>query len=104
MTWLTMLLVGIGSYAFRVVPVLVLPRFELSPRADRLLRHAGAAALTALVATSVTGSGGADQIVATLIAVAVAAVLAVTGSAMLRVVAGGAIAYAAITLLIAVTR
>jgi branched-subunit amino acid transport protein len=102
-TWLTMILVGIGSYAFRVVPVLVLPRFELSARADRLLRNAGAAALTALIATSVAGSGDAFDIAATLLAVGVAAVLAVSGSPMLRVVAGGAIAYAATALLFAIT-
>ena len=102
MTWLTMVLVGLGSYAFRVVPLLVLPKLELSAGADRILRHAGAAALTALVVTSITGradGGDARELVATVAAIASATALAPAGRAMLHVVAAGAAVYGGVMLL-----
>jgi branched-subunit amino acid transport protein len=99
MTWLTMVLVGLGSYAFRAIPLLVLPRVELSTRADRVLRNAGAAALTALVVTSVTGRAESGTVVPTLAAIALAAVLAARGASLLRVVVAGGALYAALSLM-----
>jgi branched-subunit amino acid transport protein len=98
MTWLTMVLVGVGSYAFRAVPLLVLPRVELSDRADRMLRNAGAAALTALLVTAVTGSAERGTVVPTLAALALAAALAARGASLLRIVLAGGALYAMLSM------
>ena len=37
--WLAIVLVGLGSYAFRVIPMLLGERMRLSERADATLRH-----------------------------------------------------------------
>ena len=95
MTWLTMALVGVGSYAFRVIPLFVLPRMAPSPRVDRTIRHAVAAALTALVATSVSQRASTGDLVPTLIAVGCGLVPAVRGASLFRVVLVGGVAYAA---------
>jgi len=47
----TMLLVGLGSYVFRVVPLLLADRVRLSPRVEHLLEHAVLAAISALLGT-----------------------------------------------------
>jgi len=47
----TMLLVGLGSYVFRVVPLLLVDRVRLSPRVEHLLEHAVLAAISALLGT-----------------------------------------------------
>ena len=51
--WIAIVLVALGSYAFRVVPFLLNERIRLSPRADDVLRHASVAAMTAMLATGV---------------------------------------------------
>jgi branched-subunit amino acid transport protein len=48
MTWIVILAVGLGSYVFRVGPQLLFERTSLSAGGDRMIRHAGTAALTAL--------------------------------------------------------
>ncbi len=87
MTWLAITLVGVGSYLLRVLPLVVLPRVTLPPRVDRAVRHAGLAAITALLVSSVTGRVGAGDLRPTLIAVAVGCGLAVPrrGDAACRV-------------------
>ena len=49
----TMLLVGLGSYLLRVVPLLLVDRVRLSPRAEELLGQAVLAAMGGLLATVV---------------------------------------------------
>jgi branched-subunit amino acid transport protein len=51
--WIAVLLVGAGSYAFRLAPVLALGRGSPPPWVTRVLRLAGPAALTAMAATAV---------------------------------------------------
>lgn len=94
MTWVTMVLVGLGSYAFRVTPLLVLPRLTLSPRVERAVRHGGSSAITALVVASVAHRGSTGDLGPTLLAVGVGLVLAMRGASMLRIVIIGGSAYA----------
>ena len=100
--WLAVGLVGAGSYAFRVVPLLLADRWTPGPRVARGLRHSGIAALAAIAASSLhspslTGSPGATA--AALSALAVGAELARRGSSMAMVVGAGAATHAAIWLL-----
>jgi branched chain amino acid efflux pump len=94
MTWLVMIAVGVGSYGFRLGPLLVLRRVALSERADQLIRHAGTAAITALIVTSTKHSATGSATVPTLLAVCTAAVLAARRSSMLRLLTVGGAIYA----------
>jgi len=47
--WLAIVLVGVGSYGIRVVPLLLGERMRLSERTDATLRHAAVGAMTALI-------------------------------------------------------
>jgi branched-subunit amino acid transport protein len=96
--WIAILGVGLGSYALRVVPLLVLDRVRLSPRAEELVGHAGLAALAALVALSTRSAATGGAAPAALGAVAVAIVAARRWSSMLPVVAAGGAMYAALRL------
>jgi branched-subunit amino acid transport protein len=90
-TWVVIVAVGLGSFLFRVGPLLALHRVPSSGRADRVVRHAGTAAITALIAVSTRYSSTGRATVPTLVAVAAAGVLAVRGATMLRLlVLGGA--------------
>lgn len=92
MTWLVILGVGIGSFALRAAPLLVLGRAQLGEGADRMIRHAGSAAIAALVALSAQDSASGSATLPTVLALAVALVLAVRGASMVRLlVAGGAV-------------
>ena len=90
MTWIVMVAVGVGSYLFRVGPLLVLQRVSLSDRADQLIRHAGTAAITGLIVLSTKQSAA----VPTVLAVTVAAVLAARRASMLRLLTMGGAIYA----------
>jgi branched-subunit amino acid transport protein len=79
-----------------VLPLLVLPRVTLRPRFDRAVRHAGMAAITALLVSSVTGHAEAGDLRPTHAAVAVGVALAVRGAAMLRAVSIGGLTYVAV--------
>ena len=93
-TALAIVAVGALSYGLRVTPLLALGRVAIGPRLDRAVRHAGAAAVTALfVGALVHGSASGPQ-PAVLVASGGALVVAVRGAAMLRVVLTGAAAYA----------
>ncbi len=98
MTWIVILAVGLGSYVFRVGPQLLFERTTLSANGDRMIRHTGTAALTALVVLSTKQSASGNAIVPTLLAVAVAAVLAARGGSSLRLLACGAGVYALSTI------
>jgi branched-subunit amino acid transport protein len=50
--WYAVLIVGVVSYACRLVPWLVLDRVELAPSVEAGLRYAGAGAITALLVGS----------------------------------------------------
>jgi branched-subunit amino acid transport protein len=94
MTWIVMIAVGVGSYLFRLGPLLVLRRVALGDRADQLIRHAGTAAITALIVLSTKQSATGSAAVPALLAVSVAAVLAARRASMLRLLAIGGAIYA----------
>jgi branched-subunit amino acid transport protein len=93
-TWVVILAVGSGSFAFRLGPLLVFRRLSLTERADRLIRHAGTAAITALIVVSTKQSATGAATVPTVLAVTAAIVLAARGASMLRIVACGGGIYA----------
>jgi branched-subunit amino acid transport protein len=95
-TWIAILAVGAVSYVFRAAPLLVLGRMRLSDRVDRVVRHAGSAALTALLVGTVLHGGDAGTSTAILAATATGLIVAVRGASMLRVVLAGGFTYAAI--------
>jgi branched-subunit amino acid transport protein len=100
MTWVVIVAVGLGSYAFRVAPQLLFERTSLSPRGDQLVRHAGTAALSALIVLSTKQSASGNALVPALLAVSVAGVLAARGSSILRVLMCGGAVYAVSTIVI----
>ena len=100
MTWVVILAAGVGSYAFRVGPQLLFERTALSARGDQLIRHASTAALSALIVVSTKQSATGNALVPTLLAVAVAAVLAARGGSMLRLLVCGGAVYALATIVI----
>jgi branched-subunit amino acid transport protein len=93
--WPAIVLAGLGSYVLRVLPLVVLPKVTVPPHIERGIRHAGIAAITALLVSSVSHRGEAGDLLPTLVAVAVGLTLAVRGAAMLRVVAVGGLTYLA---------
>lgn len=102
-SWLVVLGVGLGSYLFRLVPLAIGEQVARSDRVQRIVHHAGTAALTALVVTSLlhvasaasAGTGGATP--GALLTVALAALastlVAIRGRSMLAVVAAGSACY-----------
>jgi branched-subunit amino acid transport protein len=103
-TWVVVLAVGAGSFLFRAGPLLALQRTQLGARADRVIRHGGLAAVTALIATSTRRSATGDLAVPTLVAVAVGAALAVRGASMVRLLVFGGVAYAVSDIVTALVR
>jgi branched-subunit amino acid transport protein len=93
--WPAIVLTGIGSYILRVLPLVVLPKVTVPPAVERGIRHAGIAAITALLVSSVTHHVDAGDLLPTIVAVAVGLALAMRGAAMLRVVAIGGLSYLA---------
>ena len=94
MTWVVILAVGLGSYILRVGPQLLFERTSLSANGDQLIRNAGTAALTALIVVSTKQSATGNAPVPTVLAVAVAVVVAVRGGSMLRLLLCGGGVYA----------
>lgn len=90
MTWVLFLAVGAGSIVFRLAPVLLFQQLSLAKRADRLIRHAGNAAITALIVVSTKNSATGTDALPTLLAAAAGVVLAARGVSMLRLVVYGA--------------
>jgi branched-subunit amino acid transport protein len=100
MTWMVILAVGAGSFAFRLGPLLALERVTLSERGDRLIRNGGTAAITALIVGATKHSATGTATVPTLLAVGVGLVLAARGGSILRLlVCGGAIYAASVVVL-----
>ena len=94
MTWMVMVAVGLGSYLFRLGPLLLLQRVSLSDRADQLIRHAGTAAITALIVVSTKQSTTGSAAVPAILAVSIAAVFAARRASMLRLLTIGGAIYA----------
>jgi branched-subunit amino acid transport protein len=94
MIWLVLLAVGLGSFAFRLGPLLLLHRVTLSERGDRVIRDAGLAAITALVATSARQSATTGSVVPVLAAMGVGVGLAARGASMLLLLVVGGATYA----------
>lgn len=95
--WLVILAVGLGSFAFRAVPLLVAGGAGQHPWSDRLIRHASTAALTALVVSSTLGANGTGPLLPSLAAVGVGTLAAARGRSMLVVVGVGMAAFWAVT-------
>ena len=95
------LAVGAGSFLFRLGPLLVLHRISLSDRADRVIRYAGCAAVTALITLSARGTATGAATVPTVLAVTAGIVMAARAASMFRVLGAGLAAYASAALLIA---
>lgn len=95
--WLAIVGVGLGSYLLRAIPLVVLPRVSVPPAFDRVVRHAGLAAITALLVASISGRTS-GELGPTVIAVVIASVLAIRGVSMVIVVSVGGLVYAAVLL------
>jgi branched-subunit amino acid transport protein len=99
-TWAAILAVGLGSYLFRLLPLVLMGhrgRTTVSAPLDRTIRHASAAALTALVVSSLVHGSGSGQPLALWGAAAGGLAVALRGATMLRVVVLGMAVYAVLT-------
>ena len=96
MTWVVIVAVGLGSFLLRLGPLLVLQRVSLPARGDRAIRHAGTAAIAALIVVATKHGATGGGALPTVVAVAVAGVLAARGASMLRLLAVGGGIYACI--------
>jgi branched-subunit amino acid transport protein len=96
--WIVMAAVGAGSFVFRLGPQLLFERVSLSARADRVIRQAGIAAITALIVVSTKQTATGHATVPALLAVAIATVLGARGGSILRLLAAGGAVYVVATL------
>jgi branched-subunit amino acid transport protein len=97
LTWIAVLAVGLGSYAFRLTPLLLGARLQVPGRLQGILRHAGMGGIAALLVSSVLSfgtSGGLAGIGSAGAATAVAAVVAWRGRSIAVVVLAGGAVYA----------
>jgi branched-subunit amino acid transport protein len=93
-TWIVMLGVGAGSFAFRLGPLLAFRRVSLGERGDRAIRNAGTSAITALIVVSVKQNASGTATVPTLLAMVAAVLLAGRGASMARLLVSGGAIYA----------
>jgi branched-subunit amino acid transport protein len=94
--WLAIVLVGLGSYAFRVVPLLLGERMRLSERTDATLRHAAVGAMTALMVLGVERVAAEPFRTDTIpvgMALVISATVALVGRSMPLVVLCGGVTY-----------
>lgn len=91
--WIAVLAVGLLSYTLRIIPFLLAERVPMSPGVETGLRHAGVGAIAVLLIGSVTSPSLAGDIVPTLVALAVASLLAWTERSMTLVLTSGAVAF-----------
>ena len=87
--WIAIVAVGLGSYGMRVGPLLLRSRFEPPPLVDELIRHAGTAAVSALLVTSCLRVVERGPLLPVVAALAVGAVLAWRNKPMYSIVAAG---------------
>lgn len=57
-TWLTIIGMGVITYAIRLTPILLLERFELSPALRQALRFVPVAVLSAIIVPELVMMGG----------------------------------------------
>jgi branched-subunit amino acid transport protein len=88
-TWIAVLAVGLGSYVMRVGPLLLRDRFVPSARVDEVIRHAGTAAVMALLVSASLRAWEAHPAAPTLAALGVGAVLALQRRSMALIVVAG---------------
>ena len=100
MTWVVIVSVGVGSYLFRVAPLVLLAGRTPPGWVDRLLSHASSAALATLVVSSLRHATTTATPAVALIAVAAGAVVALRGGSMPRVVLTGVVVHVVLTLLV----
>jgi branched-subunit amino acid transport protein len=94
--WLAIVLVGLGSYAIRLVPLLLGERMRLSERADRTLRHTAVAAMTALMVLAVKKISAdplSPDTIPVGVALAISGAVALLGRSMAIVVLCGGVSY-----------
>lgn len=94
--WLAIGLVGLGSYAIRVAPLLLGERLRVPDRGDAVLRHAAVGAMTALLVLGVqrvTTDPLSGDALAMAAALAIAGTVAVLGRPLPLVVGFGGLAY-----------
>jgi branched-subunit amino acid transport protein len=99
-TWIVMIAVGAGSYLFRVGPLIALRHVALSERADRTIRHAGLAAIAALIAGTARHTSAHAPLVAVLAALGLGALLAARRASMVRILVAGGALYALLVVVI----
>ncbi|ACV78966.1 AzlD domain-containing protein [Nakamurella multipartita] len=94
-TWIAIALVGIGSYALRVTPLLIAGRMRLGERTQLILRYAGIGGMAALLVSALTppATAGGGHRVPQLVAVVTCAVVAVRGRSMTRSLVAGAVGF-----------
>ena len=93
MMWLVIIAVGLGSLAFRLVPLFVLQRAPVGEQGERALRHAATAAITALIVTSVRQNATGTATVPMLLTAAIGRVGAARGQSLGRLLLGGGAVY-----------
>jgi branched-subunit amino acid transport protein len=98
MMWVVMLAVGAGSFVFRLGPLLLLRRVTLSEQTDQSIRHAGLAAISALIALSTRQAAHGASLLPVLLAVGVGVAFAARRASMLRLIVVGGGLYAATVL------
>ncbi len=104
--WLAIVLVGLGSYAFRVVPMLLGERMQLSEGADTTLRHAAVGALAALMVLGVKRVAAdpfSPDTIPVGLALAMSGTVALLGRSMPLVVLCGGVTYGLALLVLEVT-
>ena len=87
--WIAIIAVGLGSYGMRVGPLLLRNHFDPPPVVDELIRHAGIAAVTALLVTSSLRVVDRGPLVPVVAALAVGSLLAWRGKPMYAIVIAG---------------
>ena len=94
--WLAVVLVGLGSLAFRVGPLLAARSWRPGPGAQRVLGHVQPAVLSALAVTALLrheAAGRAGDPVGVVAGLAVASVVSARRGPMIVAVVGGLGAY-----------
>jgi len=91
--WLVIVAVGVGSFVLRALPVALDARWPRSPRVEQAIAHAGTAALGALVALGLRRSATSPTDTVTVaVAAGAAALVAVRGAGLHKVLLTGAAA------------
>jgi len=92
-TWVVIVAVGAGSFAFRWLPLRLHDGLAGSACLNRLIRHAGAGATSALAVSSLRDGATSGAMPALAIAAIVGLIVALRGGTILRVVVTGSVVY-----------